>query len=372
MRVDRLDRGPLGPRPSGEAGLSALLWRWVQRLRIPLASARVLWLAALLATAWTSGGSALAQEPGPGALEHWQRLPPERQAELRQRFEDFRKLEPEARAALVERARGLRERIERIDADFGPEERERLQGLPKDLRRRTLVDFLQARARFHFPDPNRLLPPDLERELARSSPGEGPKLFERARIHVHERAMKRTLERFGPRLGLSRERLEELRGLPPHERARKLRKHFDAWRGEDMPPRLREFLEQRQLGSESLWLGGPAAGRGLAPDERADPEGPLERPAPPYQPAIGRRILSALEPRLDDFLDAAEAGRRLSSEEVERLQRRRLLAAFPRLAEAPALLRRDLEHTPIRELLMRARISLDLPRGRAAAPSRAR
>jgi hypothetical protein len=49
-----------------------------------------------------------------------------------------------------------------------------------------------------------------------------------------------------------------------------------------------------------------------------------------------------------------------------------LLAAFPRLAEAPALLRRDLEHTPIRELLMRARISLDLPRGRAAAPSRAR
>ena len=372
MRVDRLSEIPLRLRANRGARLSASVWAALRRASGRLSAVRGLWIVALLAAALTSGGSALAQEPGPSALELWQRLPPERQAELRQRFEDFRKLEPEARAALVERARGLRERLEQIDAKFGPEERERLQALPKDLRRRTLVDFLRARARFHFPDPNRLLPPDLERELANSSPGQGPKLFERARIHVHERAVERTLERFGPRLGLSPERLEELRGLPPQERARQLRQHFDAWRAEDMPPRLREFLEQRQLGSESLWLGGPAAGRGLAPGERADPEGPLERPAPPYQPAIGRRILSALEPRLDDFLDAAEAGRRLTFEEVERLQRQRLLAAFPRLSEAPALLRRDLENTPIRELLMRARISLDLPRGRAAAPSRAR
>lgn len=322
------------------------------------------WLRAACVGLLALCGSGIAQEPGPGALEHWQRLPPERQAELRQRFEDFRQLDPEARAALLERARGLRQRLELLDEEIGAAAHERLQRLPLDQRRRVLGDYVRARARFHLPDPGRLLPPDLQRELERSPPGRGPKLFERARIHVHERALERTLERFGPRLGLSPERLRELRGLPPQEQARQLRQHFESWRGADMPPRLREFLDRRQLGSEGLWLGEPAPGRGLPPGERLGPEGPLERPAPPYQPAIGRRILGALQPRLEDFLDAAEAGGRLAPEELERLQRQRLLEAFPRLSGAPALLRRDLEHTPIPQLLLRARVSLDLPRGR--------
>ena len=76
------------------------------------------WLRAACVGLLALCGSGIAQEAGPGALEHWQGLPPERQAELRQRFEDFRQLDPEARAALLERARGLRQRLELLDQEM--------------------------------------------------------------------------------------------------------------------------------------------------------------------------------------------------------------------------------------------------------------
>jgi hypothetical protein len=327
-----------------------------------------------------------ARQVGPEALEKWRRLPPERQQELKQRFEDFRSLDAESRRLLIERAERLRDQLERLPERATQAETERWLRLPAELRRQALGDFLRAQARFHMPGPGDSLPPELRTELQRLGAGHRPRIFDRAREQVRELVGERALERFGTQLGLTSERVEQLRLLPPRERAAALREHLERWPELDLPPKVRHFLElrlpqpgpeprpgQRQPPRPPPPREADAFAEASAPGPAGRPERPWgaagahsgapapgQRP-PPFPPPIARRLLEACEPRIADFLDAAEAGRRLPPAELERLQRQRLLAEFPRLAELPALMQADLLSAPLGELLARARAGLDQP-----------
>jgi Protein of unknown function (DUF3106) len=344
---------------------------------------------------------AQAQKEGSGALEHWKRLPPERQLELKQRFEDFRALDPEARRLLIERAQQWRGELERLPEQATADQTMRWLKLPQELRRQVLGDYLRANARFRQPGPGDMLPPDLRGDLQRLAAGHRPLIFDRARKQAQTHIGEQALERFGTRLGLSPERVEQLRALPPFERAAALREHLSRWPELDLPPAVRQFLERRlhpdgtplppdplkgaRGGSGAPGIDSapppfphgadqsapqrapdadrppPAGAQGLDLPPHEGPVGPGQRP-PPFPPIVADRMLEVLAPELEDFLLAAENGRRLTPPELEQLQRQRLLAAFSRLGDVPTQFQRDLRNAPLHELIQRARAGLDQPR----------
>src|SRR5688500_8888542 len=82
----------------------------------------------------------------PPLAARWRALPPEGRAELRRRFDELRALPPAEREALVQRAREL-ERLERDVLDeLSGEQRERLDAMPAEARRRVLRELALDRA----------------------------------------------------------------------------------------------------------------------------------------------------------------------------------------------------------------------------------
>ena len=160
------------------------------------------------------------------AHTRWAELDPTRRAELQERFERFRELPQETRDLLVERARGLGDRIREAEARMSPAELQALRDLSPAERRDALRDLVRERLRFHGRMLRESLPDELRTELEGAAPWERPMILERHRASLRERISDRFLERAGPELGLDQAFLEELRGLPAPERAQRLRERM--------------------------------------------------------------------------------------------------------------------------------------------------
>ena len=174
--------------------------------------------------------------PAPRSVEALrQRLrerPPSERERLEQHLEEFEKLSPEARAWLLERARGLRERERALDEggsernpgeprarkDAGtrrpePQGRERGEERHRELRERLREAGRELRQR---------LPQGLRERLEAAPPELRRRFFQRLG-QERERRGQRALEGLARRLGLSARELHRLQSLSPRERERALR-----------------------------------------------------------------------------------------------------------------------------------------------------
>jgi len=144
-------------------------------------------------------------------------LDAKKRAELRQRYERMKKLSPDERAQLLERAERLRVEMNKTLAALGPEERAAVEALEPDERRRVLRALIADRARVTAARIRSQLTPEERKELAAAKP------VERARIlGAHRRRQLDSLpdrvRRLGGELGLSPKELRQLHEGPAGER----------------------------------------------------------------------------------------------------------------------------------------------------------
>jgi hypothetical protein len=154
--------------------------------------------------------------------ERWRQLSPEKQAELRARFEQLNSLDEGQRKDVEERASRLRHMAEGVIKGLSAAERKRLEALEPEQRGKILRAMVEQAARQHGQRVHGKLPPEVRERLAAAAPEErGPILAElRQRSREHESAS--AIERLGRHLDLDRAEVERLKALSPEERMQKV------------------------------------------------------------------------------------------------------------------------------------------------------
>ncbi len=155
------------------------------------------------------------------AVERWRKLPPEQQQELVRRFEALQALAPEEREAFVRRGRELVRVEQDVLDELSREQRQRLERLSPDARRRVLRDLVADRLRDRAERLRELLPEERLEALRQGDPRRRERLMDELR-REHERALPQRLEHVARDLGLQQGELERLGALAPEEQRRSL------------------------------------------------------------------------------------------------------------------------------------------------------
>lgn len=260
-----------------------------------------IWNKALTGLALTTLGSLLLAGPsfaqagfeGGDAAERWKSMTPAEREVMRERFDRFESLPPEAQDAIRDRLSGLRQRLAELEQNLAPDERRKLDRIPREDRREVLGALLRERLRFRGQSLRGALPEELIRELDQADPARRPWMLERHRCDLRERFGDGGAG--GGRRGQSDPRPEGLgRG---HEGGRSGAGRFGDRQGlfgtmeEGQREQLRERIREH-FRSGHGHPGGPGPNFG--------------QPFPELAPERARELLEAGRPRLEEFLGRFE------------------------------------------------------------------
>ena len=153
--------------------------------------------------------------------ERWAALPPERRAELRERWSKVRELPPEQRARLRRVASRLRELERGLPRELDAATRERLQRLAPQEREAVVRDLVVSRAASEARSALRRLPAEVSERLDELPPDERRRALEGALSGRLERLLGAMIDQ-PQRFGFEREVVEPLRSLPLEARKQSL------------------------------------------------------------------------------------------------------------------------------------------------------
>jgi hypothetical protein len=233
------------------------------------------------------GGPERGREPSAEARRRWQELDPAERERLRQRYEEFQKLAPDRRAEIEERLGRLQRLRQEAEERVPPELKAKLEKLSPEERREVLRDYFLTEFQNRGERIREKLPEEWRQRLENAGPEEREELLHQLREQRRQSEAPGAIEHLGRSLQLPREEVERLKGLPPEEQIRAIEdlRRSELQRG-GPPPGLspEEWQRWRELPAPDLmerwhrhdsWRGhgGPARGQWPGRD-RSAPDGP--------------------------------------------------------------------------------------------------
>jgi len=196
----------------------------------PFALGRSLLVALLASTTFSGQGSvpvpsaqsAPAASDSPtiaSARARWERFTPEQKERARARYERFLAMSEEEREQLVESARRLREREDRLLRELEAKNDPRLSSLDVEKRRVLVREIVADESRAAGARIRGELPENLLQRLETAKPEERARFFREFRIQQRDRVARYAIGVLGKELALEEGEIRRLQALPGPERS---------------------------------------------------------------------------------------------------------------------------------------------------------
>ena len=163
--------------------------------------------------------------------ERWEKLSPEEQARMKERYERYRALSEDERRELRERAQRLKETGERVEREMTPELRGQLDKLAPEKRQQILKELTETEAQKVGQRIREQLPESWVERIEKASPEDRARFFSKFMREQRGRMARYAIEQIGAHLKLAPEEIERLKNLPEAERGQavlELRKQLSA------------------------------------------------------------------------------------------------------------------------------------------------
>ena len=188
------------------------------------------------------------------ARARWERLSPEQQARIRQRYERLQRMTAEERAELERRSNRLRRQRQRLVESLSEEERARLMRQPPERREQLLNEMVEAERRDRGRRIEEKLPEHIREYLKNAPPEQRLKRLAQFKRDAREHISKRAVENLAAALGYGPAEIARLERLPQEERMAtvlRLRKQLSAQQlaADGLPP---DFTRERWEQLEAL------------------------------------------------------------------------------------------------------------------------
>ena len=326
-----------------------------------------------LALSWPGLAATLPANDGAqaDARRRWESYSEERKQQLRQRYDELQKLEPEQRRELERRSRLLRRQREQARMRLPVELQRKLEGLEPERRRQVIKEFLRTEMQRRGGRIRDKLPQDWVERLESAEPAERRRMMRTLREQLFRENAPRAIGRLARELGLDRAQLRELEQLPMAERRDRLlelrRIDIEAKierRGLPQTITPAEWDEWRELPAVEFF-------------ERWHERAPFAPPArPQLSPATARAVRQAFQPDPQwrrEWRDVPMHERRTKLE--QRLMERALAAleSSGELGPEPLSKLRTLDYAQLRAVLQErvaGRLPGPAPRGAIAGRGR--
>lgn len=178
-------------------------------------------LLALLATLPLVGQAAAPAPDSPtltSARARWERFTPEQKERARARYERFLAMSEEEREQLVESARRLREREDRVLRELEEKRDPRLASLDTESRRVLAREIVADESRAAGARIRGELPENLLERLESAKPEERARFFREFRIQQRDRVARYAIGVLGKELALGEGEIHRLQALPGEQR----------------------------------------------------------------------------------------------------------------------------------------------------------
>ncbi len=155
------------------------------------------------------------------ARARWERFTPAEKERARARYEHFLAMTEEEREQLVESARRLRERSDRVSSQLaapGSKAGEKLATLDPEKRRAIVHEIVTDESRAVGARIRNQFPEDWLKRLENANPQERARCFREFRIQQRNRVARYAIGELGKRLGLAKAEILRLQELPGEER----------------------------------------------------------------------------------------------------------------------------------------------------------
>ena len=169
----------------------------------------------------SSGQSAAPTADSPtlnSARARWERFTPEQKERARARYERFLAMSEEEREQLVESARRLREREDRVLRELEEKNDPRLSSLDVEKRRALVREIVADEARAAGARIRGELPENLLRRLESAKPEDRARFFREFRVQQRDRVARYAIGILGKELALEEGEIHRLQALPGDER----------------------------------------------------------------------------------------------------------------------------------------------------------
>jgi hypothetical protein len=172
----------------------------------------------------TPAASTAASAPAPdsptlaSARARWERFTPEQKERARARYERFLAMSEEEREQLVESARRLREREDRLLTELEAKNDPRLASLDVEKRRALVREIVADESRAVGARIRGELPENLLQRLDTAEPEERARFFREFRIQQRDRVARYAIGVLGKELALEESEIHRLQALPGPER----------------------------------------------------------------------------------------------------------------------------------------------------------
>ncbi len=153
-------------------------------------------------------------------LARWNRLTPEEQSRMRERFERYQALSPEDQEALAARTRRIQARADIFYELFTSEERARLDRLTPEKKRAILITLSTEEEEEQASRVRATLPPELAEKLAEREPERRRAILDDLRRRQEEK-LGPAIARLGLELGIDPKEIARLELLPFDQRKKK-------------------------------------------------------------------------------------------------------------------------------------------------------
>jgi len=177
-------------------------------------------IVALLAAVSILGRGASVQESPTlaSARARWERFTPEQKERARDRYERFLAMSEEEREQLVESARRLRERSDRVQRELEEKRDPRLASLDAEGRRALVREIVEDESRALGARIRGELPENLLARLESAKPEERARFFRDFRVQQRDRVARFAIGVLGKELALPEDEIRRLQSLPGPER----------------------------------------------------------------------------------------------------------------------------------------------------------
>jgi len=153
-------------------------------------------------------------------LRRWNRLTPQEQGRLRERFEHYKKIEVSERKRLAKRGKRLDQLARHLYRELPERDRKRVDGLAATKRREIMREMAADKARDVGRRIHDKLPPPLRRRLEGAAPEERERCLDDFRARQRER-MGEALVRLGEELQIDAAIIKRISRLPDDQRGKK-------------------------------------------------------------------------------------------------------------------------------------------------------